>query len=230
MKGALVVSACFPMPEPMRHALHPYLTAAQGKALYRRFLSDALEAALDIENMDIYLSYSPRGSRRELEDLVPAGVKLICQEGASLGGRFARLTARMLEARYERVLLLCSLHPDLPSCLLHQAAESLARESVDMVLGPNERGRFYLVGMKEAHESLFSSIDWEGEAVEGKVAAWARREKVRLERLPAWYDIRDLADLRRHLSYYRLRRRSSRKQLSATGEYLDRIEARIHTG
>lgn len=227
MKGALVISACVPMPEPMRQALRPHLTAAQGKALYRRFLADTLETALDIENMDVYLSYSPRGSRGELEALAPAGVSLICQEGASLGERFARLTSRMLDARYERVLLLCALHPDLPSCLLHQAAESLEKDSVDMVFGPNERGRFYLVGMKEQHLSLFRDIDWEGERVEAGVSSWARRSKVRLAKLPAWYDIRTVDDLKRHLSYYRLRRRSSREGFSATGAYLRRIESRL---
>ena len=161
LKGALVVSACVPMPEPMKHALQPHLTAAQGRALYRRFVTDTLETALDMENMDVYLSYSPRGSRGEVEDLAPRGVNLICQEGATLGERFSRLTSRMLSARYERVLLLCALHPDLPSCMLLQAAEALERDSVDMVLGPNERGRFYLVGVKERHSSLFKDIDWE---------------------------------------------------------------------
>ena len=227
MKGALVVSACVPMPEPMRDALRPHLTASQGRALYRRFLRDTLETALDIEHMDVYLSYFPRGSRSDLEGLAPRGVKVICQDGAHLSDRFRRLTARMFRARYERVLLLCALHPDLPSCMLLQAAEALERDSVDAVLGPNERGRFYLVGVKGEHPSLFADIDWEGEDIDRGVSSWARRTKVRLKKLPAWYDIRDIADLRRHLSYYRVRRESSRRLSSATGEYLHRIESQL---
>jgi glycosyltransferase A (GT-A) superfamily protein (DUF2064 family) len=211
----------------MRQALRPHLTAAQSKALYRRFLSDTLETTRDIENMDVYLSYSPRGSRSDLQNLAPSGVKLICQEGEKLGDRLAGLAGRMMRSGYERVLLFCALHPDLPTCLLHQAAEALEKDSVDMVLGPNERGRFYLVGMKEPHPSLFPDIDWEGDEIDTSIASWAKMRRVRLKTLPAWYDVRDLADLRRHLAYYRLRQRSRKGALSATGEYLDRIESRI---
>ena len=63
MKGALVVTACVPVPESLRKSLRNHLTSNQSTALYRRFLVDILETTQNVEGMDYYLAYSPRGSR-----------------------------------------------------------------------------------------------------------------------------------------------------------------------
>lgn len=227
MKGALVVSACVPVPELFKCSLQSHLTTSQSTALYRRFLLDIIETTQDVEGMDFFLAYSPRGSREKLSGLVPNQFKLICVDGRKTGERLSRIFSRLTRAGYERVVVLCTNHPDLPACMLHQAVSALERKKVDMVFGPNERGRYYLLGLKDDHPSLFSDIDWESDTVERELARWARSRRLKIHRLPHWYDINTVDDLRRHLTYYSLRQGSSKDFDSRTGRYLRKIQDRV---
>lgn len=141
----------------------------------------------------------------------------------------SRLTERLTKAGYERIIVLCSNHPDLPACILHQAVEALERENVDMVLGPNERGMYYLLGLKRHQPALFSAISWESVGTGEQIARWARGQKMKLHQLPPWYDIHTIDDLRRHLRYYSLRHGEPAKASGRceTGEYLMRIRDRV---
>lgn len=226
-KGALVLTACVPSPAFMRSSLQPHLTGSQSTALYRRFLVDITETTRDVEGVDFYLAYSRRGGRESLEPIVPSAFRFLYQEARSTGERLARMTGRLLDAGYERVLYLCSNYPDLPSCLLHQGVAALERERTDMVIGPSERGGFYLFGLKERHTSLFSTADWDSQELERQVEDWAADRNVRLHRLPSWYDIRTVADLRRHLGYYAIRCSRPEGHSSQTGRYLQKIQDRI---
>lgn len=227
MKGALVVSACVPVPELFKSSLRSHLTTSQSTALYRRFLLDILETTKDVEGMDFFLAYSPRGSRKKLSGLVPDQFTLICVEGRETGDRLSGIFRRLRAAGYERIVVLCTNHPDLPACMLHQAVSALERKKVDMVFGPNERGRYYLLGLKDDHPLLFSDIDWESDTVERELAQWARSRRLHIHQLPHWYDINTVDDLRRHLNYYRLRRDSSKGFDTRTGRYLKKIQDRI---
>lgn len=229
MKGALVVTACVPVPEDLRASLQGHLTHTQSTALYRRFLLDIIETTQNVEGMDYFLAYSPRGNRDAVADIAPDQFNLLCQEGRTTGERFSKIFQRLFARGYERVVALCSSHPDLPACMIHQAVEALERGSADVVFGPNERGRFYLLGLGGPQPSLFRELDWDGSPMAGKVAGWARVRRARYLSLPAWYDIRSVDDLRRHLSYHSLRQASPSHMPCETGKYLVRIRNRLET-
>ncbi len=228
-RGALVVTACLPVPEALRDSLQSHLTWAQSTALYRRFLADILETTQNVEGMDYYLAYTPRGSRGTVAAVAPDQFRLIYQEGGTTSVRLAKLFQRLFDRGYERVVALCSNHPDLPACMINQAVEALEKKTAGLVFGPNERGRFYLLGLDRPQPSLFQEVDWDAPHLEARLGRWARQRRAGLHILPAWYDIGSVADLRRHLSYHSLRESSpaSASLPSETGRYLARIRDRI---
>ena len=93
--------------------------------------------------------------------------------------------------------MLNSDSPTLPTSLLVETAEVLARPGDRAVLGPSTDGGYYLLGLKQAHRRLFEDIDWSTEQV-ARADARARRARSALTCicLPAWYDVDDAQALR----------------------------------
>jgi rSAM/selenodomain-associated transferase 1 len=85
--------------------------------------------------------------------------------------------------------------PDLPSPILEQAFESLSNH--DVVLGPSFDGGYYLLGLSEPAESLFHDVDWGSEKVFEQTVRHAFAAHMSLKVLPFWYDLDEVADLRR---------------------------------
>ena len=76
-------------------------------------------------------------------------------------------------------------------------AEALAAPGDRAVIGPAEDGGYYLLALKAPHRRLFEEIDWSTERVFAQTLARAAEIGLPVERLPAWYDVDDLAGLRR---------------------------------
>jgi hypothetical protein len=229
MKGALVVCARVPLPGTVKTSLHPHLTDSQSATLYGRFLADTCEITQDVEGVDFFLAYSPEDDADAFKGIVPPPFRLFSQAEAEMGHRLAGIFERLMQEGYERVLVLKSDSPDLPICLLNQASDILASGRAEMVYGPSERDGFYLVGLRRWHRELFHDVDWDTPQLSSRVLRQARKLGMRVRRLPEWYEIDTVEDLRRHLTYYSLRRRSGSAPecQCRTGEYLFEIQDRI---
>ena len=66
-----------------------------------------------------------------------------------------------------------------------------------IVIGPAEDGGYYCIGLKNRHLRLFEDIDWSTERVFGQTLERAREIGLDAVVLPTWYDVDDLASLRR---------------------------------
>jgi hypothetical protein len=94
-------------------------------------------------------------------------------------------------------VVLNSDSPTLPTALLMETAEALARPGDRAVLGPSSDGGYYLLGLKSAHGRLFEDIAWSTERVAEQTLDRAREIGLDVYRLPVWYDIDDIESLRR---------------------------------
>ncbi len=92
--------------------------------------------------------------------------------------------------------MLNSDSPTLPTALLVETAEVLARPGDRAVLGPSTDGGYYLLGIKQAHRRLFDDIDWSTERVARQTLERAREIGLDVHCLPAWYDVDDSQALR----------------------------------
>lgn len=228
MKGALVVCAQVPLPGRVKTSFHTHLTEDQSAALYRRFLADTCETTLDVEGVDFYLAHNSEGGEEHFRGILPPSFTLLPQTESGKGRRLTDIFERLLTGKYERVLALCSDTPDLPICLINQAADLLASGRTEMVYGPSERDGFYLLGLRRWHPELFANVDWESPQAGSRALREARKLGLRVRSLPEWYMMNSVQDLRRHLTYYALRRgASSAPYQCRTGEYLFEIQDRI---
>ena len=65
------------------------------------------------------------------------------------------------------------------------------------MLGPAEDGGYYCIGLKSPHARLFEDIAWSTEQVLGQTLERAHEIGLDTAVLPMWYDVDDLASLRR---------------------------------
>ena len=94
-----------------------------------------------------------------------------------------------------RAVVLGTDSPDLPSELIQEAWDAL--RSVDLVLGPSFDGGYYLIGAQTLEPKLFAGIVWGGTDVFEATAARAAALGISVHTLPFWYDLDEVADLRR---------------------------------
>jgi glycosyltransferase A (GT-A) superfamily protein (DUF2064 family) len=66
-----------------------------------------------------------------------------------------------------------------------------------VVLGGAEDGGYYLIGLKQPHPRLFEDIAWSSEFVFRQTLDRAAEIGQNVHRLPVWYDVDDIASLRR---------------------------------
>jgi hypothetical protein len=226
MKGALVVSV---PATATGHtvALKPHLTSSQSAALFRRFLADTIETTRDIEGVDFFVAGPPGGGRHFLKGTVPPLFQCIPRSSPDTPGHLSAIFRDLFARGYEYVVLLGGASPDLPTCLLQQGTELLAGAKADFVIGPSERGGFYLLGLGRECPALLDRVDWDSPQADRHALQRARSLGLRSCRLPEWYDIIDLDDLRRHLTYYGLRQDAATGHISQTGRYLLKIQDRI---
>ena len=72
--------------------------------------------------------------------------------------------------------------PTLPTALLNETAEMLARPGDRAVLGPSSDGGYYLLGLKAAHRRMFEDIAWSTERVAEQTRERAREIGLRAAR------------------------------------------------
>ena len=111
-------------------------------------------------------------------------------------------------------MVLNSDSPTLPTALLNETAELLARPGDRAVLGPSSDGGYYLLGLKTAHRRMFEDIAWSTERVGRQTRERAREIDLDLHLLPVWYDVDDIESLRR-LHAELCRPEPSRRRLDA---------------
>jgi hypothetical protein len=183
--------------EVVKSRLQPALTHETATLLYRCFLLDRMDALRDLSGIEPVVAFTPAIGRPQMEALAPSGLTLVAQEGQDLGDRLARLLAGLLGAGHPGAIALDSDSPTLPMARVLEAAEELAGDRADVILGPAEDGGYYLIGLRRPQPALFRGIPWSTDRVFELTRDKARRLGLRTRVLPEWFDVDTEADLRR---------------------------------
>jgi rSAM/selenodomain-associated transferase 1 len=193
--NALLVIAKQPTPGQTKTRLTPRLTAAQAAALYECFLVDTLDLVRRVPETDPLIAYLPAEARAYFAALAP-DFGLVLQEGAGLGERLDNALTGCLNRGYERAVIMNSDGPTLPVAYLERAFEAL-RVGADVTLGPSADGGYYLIGVRRPAPRLLREVRMSTPTVLADTLALAAEEGLRVELLPAWYDVDEAADLAR---------------------------------
>jgi rSAM/selenodomain-associated transferase 1 len=196
---ALAVMAKAPVAGQVKTRLCPPLVPAEAAALARCFLLDRLEQLGELSDADGLVAFAPKEREPEMRSVLPAGARLVPQEGADLGARLDRVLTDLLAEGYAAALAVDADSPTLPTAYLRRACAVLRDPAIDVVVGPCEDGGYYLIGLRAPAPALFRDMPWSTAAVTQETLARAGRLGLRLALLPSWFDVdrgEDLARLR----------------------------------
>ncbi len=194
MRSALLVFAKWPAPGRVKTRLTPVLTDEEAAQLYRAFLLDLLEQTQTLE-ADVILHWAeqlPNGHGAPFAERADA---MAVQQGASLGARMAHAIDATLAEGYERVAVVGSDHPTLPTAFLREAFAALKRPK-SITLGPSYDGGFYLIGMNARYPHVFDGMRYSHPQVLNQTLTRIGRTSANLTVLPRWYDVDTPAALR----------------------------------
>ena len=207
---AIAVMAKAPRPGAAKTRLVPPLAAEEAAALSAAFLRDVTEnLAIASARAPIggYVAYAPAGSAALFDGLLAPGTRLLLADGSpampprvtGFGRSLLHAAQGLFALGHGAACLLNSDSPTLPTRLLLEAAEALARPGDRVVLGPAEDGGYYLIGLKAPHAHLFEDVRWSSAHVAAETVARAAALGLELVRLASWYDVDDRAALGRLL-------------------------------
>lgn len=185
-RPALLVFAKRPEPGQVKTRLTPLLSEEAAAELYEAFLRDALAQYAEIE-ADVRLYLAPPHTTLP-EGWVPPGVTRHEQRGDDLGSRMARAFLETFASGYERVVIIGTDHPTLPTPFVEAAFETL-EEPLSIAIGPSADGGYYLLGMNEFYPQLFQEIVYSRPDVFERTVARAAETEAALTILPPWYDV-----------------------------------------
>jgi rSAM/selenodomain-associated transferase 1 len=180
--------------------LVPALSAEEAARLSACFIRDAADniaAAAREVPIDGYIAYSPADAAAEFAALLADGTRLLPSRRPGLGHSLHDAVEDLLAAGFGSVCLINSDSPTLPAAILADAARALARPGDRVVLGPAEDGGYYLIGLKRLHARLFDSIAWSTPLVLAQTLERASEIGLQTAVLREWYDVDDIASLRR---------------------------------
>jgi uncharacterized protein len=184
--------------------LCPPLSGEEAAGISRCFLKDTGATLKALSHQDPFAVgvavYTPLGSEGELEQLLPAGFKMIAQRDKDFGPRLVGAIQDLFSIGFGAVCLISSDSPTLPFSHLQELATFLKEPKDRVVIGPSSDGGYYAIGMRHPHPRLFEEIAWNTDRVYVETLERAKEIDLPAIALPAWYDVDDRFSLHRLLS------------------------------
>jgi len=184
--------------------LVPPLTFDEAAALNTAFLQDVADNVLLAAGQAApgagiagYAAYGPPGTADFFRRTLPAAIGLIDAWLPNFGDCLLHTIREIFARGHAAAVVLNSDSPTLPTALLIETADVLARPGDRAVLGPSSDGGYYLLGLKAAHRRLFEDIAWSTARVAEQTLERAREIDLEVHRLAVWYDVDDVDSLRR---------------------------------
>lgn len=193
-EDTLLIFARQPEAGAVKTRLSPPLSLEQAAGLYACFLADTLALAAEVPAVLRAIAYHPPEARENFARLAP-GFRLMAQSGAGLGERMHRALAAAFADSAQRVVLIGSDAPHLPSDTIAAGFAAL-RQGADVALGPAEDGGYYLIGLRRPQPELFEMV-MSTPQVFAQTVDCAERLGLRVELLPEGFDVDTHTDLER---------------------------------
>jgi uncharacterized protein len=192
------------LPGRAKTRLVPPLTFEEAASLNTAFLQDVAENVLSAARQSAadagiagYAAYGPPGSEDFFRGTLPASIGLIGAWLPNFGDCLLQTIGEILARGHLSAVVLNSDSPTLPTAILNETAEVLARPGDRAVLGPSSDGGYYLLGLKTPHRRMFEDVAWSTERVTEQSLQRAREIGLEVHQLPVWYDIDDVESLRK---------------------------------
>jgi hypothetical protein len=144
-------------------------------------------------SISAYMAFGPPGSEEFFKRICPAGIGYFEAWLPDFGACLLKAMQTLFSMGHDSAVVLNADSPTLPTALLAETADVLARPGDRAVLGPSTDGGYYLLGLKQVHRRLFEDIEWSTERVCSQTLQRAGQLGLDLHQLPVWYDVDDAA-------------------------------------
>ena len=194
--GAILVFAKFPEPDRVKTRMTPPLSPVQAAEFYGHLLDDVLEATARFAgdlNLQPILTVHPPAACEAMAARAPRSFRVMAQRGPDLAARMDWAVREVGAAGYGPILVRGSDSPALGADALESAL--LALERCDLVLCPDRRGGYLLVGLRRPAPGLFDH-PMSTASVLADTMANGEALGLRVELLEPGFDLNTIADLR----------------------------------
>jgi uncharacterized protein len=189
-----------PFAGTVKTRLTPFLTAEASASLATAFAQDAVQKCVDVKR---FVAYAPKNGKDVLEKILPDGISWIEQSGDNLGERMHNAFAAVYQKNHSPLVMIGTDSPTLPPTYIKQAFDVLSNHRADVVLGATEDGGYYLIGLNKPNGEILADVEWSSPRTFAQTAQNIKNLDLKLETLPAWYDVdvpEDLLRLREEIS------------------------------
>lgn len=118
---------------------------------------------------------------------LPCAEQLIFQPEGNLGDRIKCFFESAIQNDDDKVVLIGSDSPDIPSTIIESAFAELATN--DVVISPACDGGFVLIGLSVQPQTLFRNIPWSESTTLCRTLEACSALGFSVKQLPLWYDI-----------------------------------------
>ncbi len=199
MTNALIIFIKNPKLGKVKTRLASTLGEANALHIYKQLLKYTLAMSLEV-NAERFLFYDDiiaQDDEWENENFTKQ-----IQLGNDLGEKMNNAFDKTL-LKFKKAVIIGSDCFDLTPSIIHEAFQLL--ENNDVVIGPAKDGGYYLLGMKELHQTLFENISWSTPEVLEKTIAICKKQKLAYCLLPILSDIDVEDDLNSERKKYLLK-------------------------
>ncbi|HEY7780804.1 MAG TPA: TIGR04282 family arsenosugar biosynthesis glycosyltransferase [Ktedonobacterales bacterium] len=197
-RRALAIVAKYPTPGVAKTRLAARIGPRAAAELYRAFLGDLAARFTRAAARDGYrLVWARAPGPGDLREVVGAGACVPLQRGEDFATRLYHVCEDLRAAGYGDIVVSSSDSPHLPARWVRQAFAAIGDTRI--ALGPAEDGGYYLIGLRATSEvpDLFRGIAMSTERVYAETVARAGALGLDVTRLPATFDVDEVADLER---------------------------------
>lgn len=191
MNPRILVMAKAPIPGLTKTRLR--LPSASAASLQEALISDTVYKARAIAPVTV--AGTPAEHLGLISALLPTDVQLISQPEGDLGQRMLAGARHLFDEAPGPVVILGTDAPTLSPAYIEQIIHTL--EDHDISIIPSEDGGYILIGLREAHEAIFTKIDWSTERVHGQTLTRAEESGLSIHEIKPWYDVDEPEDLQR---------------------------------
>ena len=184
----------YPEKKRVKTRLAKTLGDKHATGLYKCFILDML-ATLEATSPIVCICYTPEHAEQHFRTWLGNHYLYMAQQGIDLGERMNHAFQAAFQKGFERVLILGSDLPDLPSHYITRAFEQL--QAVDSVIGPSDDGGYYSLGFQKETflPEVFQDMLWSHSSVCAETLKKLEQKNVAFSLLPSWNDIDNLDEL-----------------------------------
>jgi rSAM/selenodomain-associated transferase 1 len=174
--------------------LEPRLGPARAAELALAMLDDTVEKCLAEPGFETVLCVTPTNAIHWFRDRYARVARIVPQHGEGLGTRLAQHAQAELLERDRSLVIVGSDAPHAPVSAIVAAHTELAGGK-DLVLGLDDGGGYWLIGLREPHDELFMRVTMSTGGMGAETVTLAQSMGLSVTFVEPSYDIDEPSDL-----------------------------------